>query len=448
MLAKEIRQRFIDFFVKEYGHRHIASASVIPENDPTVLFTTAGMQQLVPYMIGEAHPEGKKLVDFQKCIRTDDIDEVGDATHLTFFEMLGNWSLGDYFKEEAIKMSYQFLTNPVEKGGMGFDPERLCVSCFAGDEDAPRDDEAAEIWESLGFVRAEKASEDQKKRIYFYGKEQNWWGPAGQTGPCGPDTEIFYDIQGGPISSDEHPDDESGRFVEIWNNVFMQYNKQSDGSFLPLAQKNVDTGMGLERMASIMETKDSPFDTSLFATAKSKLREMASEPNENSLRIILDHIRAGVFILGDPMGVSPSNTDQGYILRRLIRRAIRHARKIGIESDFGAEIAKIFINEYKDVYPELDKNRDRILEELHNEEIKFNKTLENGLREMKKLFSSWDAENFDVQKAAEQAFFIYETYGFPVEMIIEELNREGFEFDSKRFVEIFDQKFKKHQEQS
>ena len=455
MLAKDIRQRFVDFFVKKHDHKQIASASVIPENDPTVLFTTAGMHPLVPYLMGEAHPAGKRLVDFQKCIRTDDIDEVGDNTHFTFFEMLGNWSLGDYFKKEAITWSYELLTSSFEEGGFGFSPDRICVSCFAGDSDAPRDEEAAEIWKSLGFVEADKALPDQKKRIYFYGKKQNWWGPAGKTGPCGPDTEIFYNLQEGPIGSDEHPDDDSGRFVEIWNNVFMQFFKTADEKYEVLAQQNVDTGMGLERMTAILQNKISAYDTELFESAKIKIAELAdgaylnSEDGKISERIVLDHTRASVFMLGDKMGVVPSNTDQGYILRRMLRRAIRHLKKLGIENNILPNLAEIFIANYKEVYPELEQNRVKILDEIRKEEAKFKSALENGLREMKKLFASFDKANaINTSEAAEKAFFLYETCGFPKEMIVEEMEKEGFNFDKKALSSAFDEKYKAHQELS
>ncbi len=454
MQAKEIRQRFIDFFVVKHNHNAISSASLIPENDPTVLFTTAGMQPLVPFLMGEAHPLGTRLVDCQKCVRTDDIDEVGDHTHCTFFEMLGNWSLGDYFKKEAIEMSYQFLTTPLDQGGMGIAPDKLCVSCFAGDQDAARDEEAAKVWESLGFVRADQAGPEEKKRIYFYGKKQNWWGPAGQTGPCGPDTEIFYNLKEGSIGANEHPDDDSGRFVEIWNNVFMQYNKTADGKIEPLKQQNVDTGMGLERMTAIMQGVPSHYESSLFDPVRQRIMEMSSSLDLSlpedlaSTRIIMDHIRAATFIIGDPSGVAPSNTDQGYILRRLIRRAIRHAKKLGIEDDFTTDLAKLYIDEYGEAYPELVQHKERIFEELHREEAKFKRTLENGLREMKKLFAGLNESEFDERQAAEKGFFLYETYGFPVEMIIEELEREGVKFDKTLFKDVFERKFKEHQDQS
>jgi alanyl-tRNA synthetase len=472
MKASEIRQRYIDFFVKKHGHKQIPSASVVPENDPTVLFTTAGMQPLVPFLMGEKHPAGTRLVDSQKCIRTDDIEEVGDDTHCTFFEMLGNWSLGDYFKKESIGMSYELLTTPWADGGFGIEAERLRVTCFEGDENAPRDEEAAGYWKELGFVEADKAGAEDRKLIYFYEKKKNWWGPAGQTGPCGPDTEIFFDRfpalnphEHAENSSQEmcdkyplkdgsgkcHPNCECGRYVEIWNNVFMQFNKNADGSFNELAQKNVDTGMGFERIVAVLEGKWTHYETELFAGVKEKIRSLingeVTEDAESvkSGRIIADHIRAAVFILGDKRGVFPSNKDQGYILRRLIRRAIRHAKKLNITQSFTNLLAEIFIEDYQSAYPELMENKRRILEELHKEEEKFKRTLENGLREMKKVFDGEEVRKLNTEDLAQKAFFLYETYGFPVEMITEELEREGFKFDQKFFIESFTKRFKAHQ---
>lgn len=379
MKASELRRLYIDFFVAQHGHKEIPGSSLIPENDPTVLFTTAGMHPLVPYLMGEAHPMGKRLVDVQKCLRTDDVDEVGDPTHCTFFEMLGNWSLGDYFKKEAIQMSYEFLTTPREEGGLGLDPKRLAVSCFAGDDDAPRDDFSANVWKELGF---------DEKRIFFYGKKENWWGPAGQTGPCGPDTEMFY-FTGDNLDEmwDTQPSDNLTPWVEIWNDVFMEYDKMEDGTYEPLEQKNVDTGMGLERVLAILNNAETHYETELFEEAIEQIRELAVDHNENSIeseRIIADHLRAATFIIGDEHGVTPSNNDQGYVLRKLIRRAIRHGRKLGIQGDFTTQISKIFIKLYKADYPELGKNEKRIIEALEKEEQKFSKTLENGESEIEK----------------------------------------------------------------
>lgn len=459
--AHQIRRQFIDFFVNRYGHKEIPSASLIPENDPTVLFTTAGMHPLVPYLMGEPHPSGKRLVDSQKSLRTDDIDEVGDATHCTYFEMLGNWSLGDYFKDLAIKMSYELLTLPWSEGGYGLDPARLFVTCFAGDSDAPRDLESAEIWKKQGSV--------SEGRIYFYPKKKNWWGPAGKTGPCGPDTEMFYDTMHGqdlknhkrllkvqdpypPIDKADfvpgqcHPNCDCGRFVEIWNDVFMQYNKKADGSFEPLAQKNVDTGLGFERMVAIQQGVESPFETELFADAIEKIfsyttYDRTTEKAKFASRVIADHLRAATFILGDRNGVSPSNVDQGYILRRLIRRAIRYAKMIEVEAIFTAEIAAIFIELYKDAYPELEKNRERILTELKNEEEKFSKTLAKGIKELEKMVAEKYPAKTGVITGAD-AFYLFETYGFPPEMTAEEGRRLGMDGVD---MPGFDEAFKKHQ---
>ncbi len=383
MKASEIRKAYINFFTKKHNHAAILGASLIPENDPTVLFTTAGMHPLVPYLMGEKHPEGKRLVNVQKCVRTGDIDEVGDKTHLTFFEMLGNWSLGDYFKEEAIKMSYEFLTNSTESGGLGLDPDRLAVTVFKGDEDSPYDEESAKIWESLGFVRNEDAWENQKRRIFSYNKKENWWGPAGLTGPCGPDSEIFY------YNSDEidkmwdtEPADDDTPWVEIWNDVFMQFYKNKEGSFEELKQKNVDTGMGLERITAILQGKDSAYETELFRPAMERICELQSVSNLISERVIADHIRSATFIIGDERGVTPANTDQAYVLRKLIRRAIRHGRKLGIKEAFTAQIAGIYIKIYSEMYPELKKNEKRIIEALEKEETKFQKSLISGEAEI------------------------------------------------------------------
>ncbi len=471
MHSKDLRRRFIDFFVKKHGHTEISGASLVPENDPTVLFTTAGMHPLVPYLMGEAHPSGRRLVDAQKCVRTDDIDEVGDATHLTFFEMMGNWalgnlSLGGYFKKEAIEWSYEFLTSSVEKGGLGLNPDKLCVSCFEGDADAPKDDVAAEVWESLGFVRATEAATGQRRRIFFYGKKENWWGPAGQTGPCGPDTEMFYYTgaeadpyqKGGPAENNE--------WVEIWNDVFMQYNKTAEGTFVPLKQQNVDTGLGLERVTAILQDKPTIFETDLFEPVMKTIYALSShnildsdgvkrplnEDEKKSTRIIADHLRASIFILADPRAVRPSNTDQGYILRRLIRRAVRHGLKMGIENFFTVQIADVIITMYKDVYPELQRNFDFIRAELQKEEEKFHSTLSQGLKEFDRLAQAKTkvTENDTVIDpiTGEEAFFLYETYGFPLELIEEELEKRGIYFEKVSFREAFEKSFKAHQEKS
>ncbi len=399
MLASELRQKYLDFFAKKHDHKIIPGSSLLPENDPTVLFTTAGMHPLVPYLLGEKHPEGTRLVDVQKCVRTDDIEEVGDPTHCTFFEMLGNWSLGDYFKAGAIQMSYEFLT-----AELGLDPERLMVTCFAGDENAPRDDEAASEWEKYGFRRAEDVKEG-KRLIFFYEKKKNWWGPAGQTGPCGPDTEMFYDLcpelpsgqhrEGASRAAIErymlkdgsgkcHPNCECGRYVEIWNDVFMQYNKDEEGHFVPLKQQNVDTGMGLERVTAILQGKASHYETELFASMITRIRSIAKVSDTVSERIVADHVRSAVFIIGDERGVTPSNNDQGYVLRKLIRRAIRHGRKLGIDGTFVVELARMVIGIYGDFYKELPKYEERIVNSLMKEEEQFQEALTNGEQEIAK----------------------------------------------------------------
>lgn len=433
MNSRTLRRKYIDFFVQKHKHAEISGASLIPENDPTVLFTTAGMHPLVPYLMGESHPQGRRLVDVQKCLRTDDIDEVGDTTHLTFFEMLGNWSLGDYFKEEAIKMSYEFLTKE-----LGFDPDKLSVSCFIGDNDAPKDEEAAKAWESLGFKR-----EGDKRRIYFYGKKENWWGPAGQTGPSGPDTEMFFDTGKLKCGEDCDPSCSCGKYVEIWNDVFMQYNKTADGTFEPLTQKNVDTGLGLERVAAILQGAPTIFETDLFVPIINKIRELAKDENIISFRIIADHLRAATFILADPHAVRPSNTDQGYVLRRLLRRAIRHGMKLGIEGFFLTQIAEMIIENYKDIYPELERARDFIRLALTEEEAKFLKTLGKGEKEFEKMLQKLEEENSTVING-EMAFQLYDTYGFPLEMTQELAKEHGLIVDCGSYEECF----KRHQEKS
>ena len=457
MKAQELRRTFIDFFVNKYNHAEINGAPLVPENDPTVLFTTAGMHPLVPYLMGEKHPQGTRLVDCQKCVRTDDIEEVGDSTHLTFFEMLGNWSLGDYFKEEAIKMSYELLTTPLDEGGLGFDPEKLYVSCFAGDDDAPRDDEAADIWKK----EMQAKGIDPEGRIFFFGKKENWWGPAGQTGPCGPDTEMFFDT-GKPKCCDKcDPSCECGKFVEVWNDVFMQYNKNEDGSFTPLKQKNVDTGLGFERVLGIIEGKESPFETELFSKIMTKIANLQTFSDENhvteetvndflnnldedkkiSFRIIADHIRSATFISVD--GISPSNTDQGYILRRLLRRVVRHGKKLGIEEDFLVELAKTVIETYQEVYPEVKDNELKVFNEFNQEEEQFKKTLNLGEKEFKKIVQGMEGKEKQ-EISGKQAFHLYDTYGFPIEMTEELASENDIKVDRKGFEEAY----KKHQEMS
>jgi len=431
MKAFELRKKYIDFFVSK-GHQEIKSAPVVPENDPTCLFTTAGMHPLVPYLSGENHPSGKRLVDCQKCIRTGDIDEVGDPVHLTFFEMLGNWSLGDYFKAEAIEYSFEFLTSPE---WLNIPLNKLAVTVFIGDENAPFDEEAYNIWRQLGIA---------EKRIAKCGKKDNWWGPAGLTGPCGPDTEMFYWTGEGEIP--EVFDHENKLWVEIWNDVFMQYNKKDDGSYEALTQKNVDTGMGLERVTAILQGKASCYETELFQPLFAKLDEIRGidtpEERIDSERIIADHIRAAVFISAD--GIAPGNVDQAYVLRRLIRRAIREANKIGIDKAFILDLAQIIINDYQETYPELRENEARIKEEFNIEEKQFAETLVKGTREFEKLIAKVPAH---IQKkiiSGKKAFFLYETYGFPLELTEDMAKENGFEVDRKGF----DKAYKKHQEMS
>ncbi len=504
MTSNELRRLFISFF-EQKGHVQIPSASVIPENDPTVLFTTAGMHPLVPYLMGQPHPSGKRLVNVQKCIRTGDIDDVGDASHCTFFEMLGNWSLGDYFKKEMIPWSWEFLTSP---DWLGLDKERLAFSVFAGDDDAPRDMESFDLWRSCGVPES---------RIFFLPKENNWWGPAGLTGPCGPDTEMFY-ITGEPCGPDCSPACSCGHYLEIWNDVFMQYNKQADGSFVPLEHANVDTGMGLERTIGVLTGTKSVYETDLFRDIIGKIEALSglkyAEAEGDSLRafrIVADHLRTATFILGDPHGVSPSNVDQGYVLRRLIRRAVRWGRQLNLQDGFTAEIAMTIIQQYREVYPELEHNRAYVIEQLLLEEKRFQRTLNQGLKEFEKaigrieqvrgLFSDMRSnlrqtlgesellkrlnqaqevarnvgsklrpapellamkeeiekfvsaidtiESFG-QKAegfmntlktinGRDAFKLYDTYGFPVEITMELAREQGLKVDEEGFAERFRQ---------
>lgn len=436
MTGSELRRKYIDFF-KGKGHAEISGKSLIPENDPTVLFTTAGMHPLVPYILGEPHPAGKRLVDCQKCVRTDDIDEVGDTAHLTFFEMLGNWSLGDYFKEEAIAFSYEFLTSPQ---WLGFSPDLLSVTVFAGDAEVPPDHEAAKAWKSMGIPES---------RIHFLGRKDNWWGPAGQSGPCGPDTEMFIDTLLPACGPDCKPGCHCGKYIEVWNDVFMQYNKTAEGTYLPLAQKTVDTGMGVDRTLAMFQGKKSVFETELFWPVIERLQEISgkhygAEPAvDTSFRIIADHLRSSVFIIGDDRGVKPSNLGQGYILRRLIRRAIRHARKLGMEGGFLGPLSAKVVAIYEDFYPELRERAAMIAMELTQEEARFSDTLQKGEHEFEKLLPNL-MKNPQKVIPGRVAFRLYDTYGFPIE-ITEELAREnGMRVDKKGF----DEAFEKHQELS
>ena len=486
--ANELRSLFLRFF-EEKGHARIPSASVIPENDPTVLFTTAGMHPLVPYLMGEKHPMGTRLTDVQKCIRTGDIDDVGDPSHLTFFEMLGNWSLGDYFKKEMIPWSWEFLTSP---DWLGLDPDKLAFTVFEGDQDAPRDEEAANLW------RAQGVKDDH---LFYLPKKHNWWGPAGITGPCGPDTEMFIIRDQPPCGPDCSPACSCGRYLEIWNDVFMQYEKQADGTFIPLKQKNVDTGMGLERTYCVLMGANTVYETEIFSGIIGKIEALSGrkygedEETTKSIRIISDHMRTATFIIGDDRGVTPSNVDQGYVLRRLIRRAVRHGMKLGMPAGFTCEIARVIIDQYKSVYPELERNGAHILEQLKLEEDRFQRTLKKGQAEFEKVWGNMmkkreaftalkankadpdavaaalrqlppspenkpiieqvkdgtvsDATIDGLLKATERmdgrsAFKLYDTYGFPIEITEEMAAEKGIEVD----VEGFQERFKKHQENS
>lgn len=450
MTADQLRKKYLDFFSQK-GHAIIPSSSVVPENDPTTLFITAGMHPLVPYLMGEKHPKGARLVNSQKSIRTIDIDEVGDATHHTFFEMLGNWSLGDYFKKEAIEWSWEFLTSPE---WLGLDKDRLACSVFKGDEDAPFDQEAYEIWKSLGMP---------EKRIAKLPKKNNWWGPAGETGPCGPDTEMFY-WAGDPNEVPESFNDDNDLWVEIWNDVFMQYNKTKDGKFEKLAQQNVDTGMGLVRVLAALNGLDDNYRTEIFWPIIEKIEELSgkkydgSEAIKRSMRIIADHIKSAVFIIAD--GVVPSNVQRGYVLRRLIRRAIRQGHQVGITDNFTAKVAKIVREIYGQVYPEITD--EKILKALGEEENKFRKTLERGLKEFEKYSQDVevsvpsindkfiDSKVTSTEKkyiSGKLAFDLYQTYGFPLEMVKEEAKYRGLEFGEKEEYE-FKVLLKRHQELS
>ncbi|MBQ4061300.1 MAG: alanine--tRNA ligase [Christensenellaceae bacterium] len=433
LTCNELRELYLKFFESK-GHTVIPSASLIPENDPTVLFTTAGMHPLVPYLLGEKHPAGTRLTDVQKCVRTGDIEEVGDASHCTFFEMLGNWSLGDYFKKEAIAWSFEFLTS---EEWLGIPKERLYFTCFAGDENAPKDTESAQYWMDNGV---------EESHIFFLPKENNWWGPAGLTGPCGPDTEMFIDTGKPACGPDCSPACDCGKYLEIWNDVFMQYNKKEDGTFEPLKQMNVDTGMGLDRTVCTLQGKKSVYDTEAFTGILAKIAELSGkeygsdDETTRAFRIIADHIRCATFILGDHNAVTPSNTDQGYILRRLIRRAIRFATKLGIAEGNLYKVAEQVIDQYKAVYPELDKNKDRIIDELNLEEGRFQKTIASGMKEFEKLVTYLK----DTTIPGKSAFRLYDTYGFPLEFTMELATEKGFTVD----VEGYDAAFKKHQELS
>ena len=472
MTSKELKEKYIEFF-KEKGHKEIPSASLVPENDPSVLFTTAGMHPLVPYLLSEDHPLGARLVNVQKCVRTGDIEDVGDSTHNTFFEMLGNWSMGDYFKSDSIRWSWEFLTG--EKW-LAIDPKRIKVTVFEGDGDSPRDEKAIKVWKKCfekagieGEIYSDKKMNNETARIFPLPKEDNWWGPAGEIGPCGPDTEIFIDLKK-PVNFEKCPDERNckpgcscGRYVEIWNNVFMEYFKTADGKYNSLKQKNIDTGMGVERTVAILNGFDNIYETDVLAPIIEKIKTLIPTPayrtgrlsqsereSTTSYRIIADHIRTAVFIISD--GIAPSNLDRGYILRRLLRRAIRHGNLLKMPNGFLLPLAEVVIDIYKEFYPELEKNKDKILEEIKKEEEKFEKTLERGLKELEKLELIGKAQRVEAEKEikvfnrvdAKKAFYIFQTFGFPLEMIQEELAKRGLLVNEEEFNE----EFKKHQQLS
>lgn len=426
MKAIDIRNKYLNFF-ERHNHKIIQGASLIPENDSSVLFTPAGMHPLVPYLVGEKHPSGNRLVDYQKCIRTIDIDSVGDSSHLTCFEMMGNWSLGDYFKEESIKMSFEFLTKE-----LNIPVEKISVTCFEGDNDCPKDMESAHVWEEVGIA---------KNHIYFFGKKENWWGPVGNHGPCGPDTEIFYDTGKEECSKECNPSCNCGKYIEIWNNVFMEYYKKEDGTYDELKQKNVDTGLGLERAAMTFQGKKSVFEIEIFKPIMDILEEMAKKQDVVSFRIIVDHLKASMLLISD--GVRPSNIDQGYVLRRLIRRIIRHMRKIEIDIEKLEELIIEYIEVLTEMYPELSKNKNVILEVLLAEKNKFMKTLINGEKEFTKAVNRANQDSKNIIEG-EIVFRLYETYGFPPEITEELAKEQGFDIE----IDAFEKLYKEHQEKS
>ena len=418
MKAIDIRNKYLNFF-ERHGHKLIPSAPLIPENDPSVLFNTAGMQPLVPYLLGEKHPEGTRLTDYQKCLRTNDIDEVGDNRHLTYFEMLGNWSLGDYFKEESIQMSYEFLTKE-----LGIPSEKISVTCFAGDDDCPRDTVSAEAWKKAGIL---------EDHIYYYGKDDNWW-IAGEEGPCGPDTEMFYDTGKEPCSEHCEPSCDCGKYVEIWNNVFMEYFKDKNG-YSKLKQKNVDTGLGLERMAMLLQGKETPFDTEIFEPVMKKLTELSKKDNIESKRIVAEHLRSSIMIISD--GGKPSNVDRGYILRRLIRRMIRHINKLEIDLSSLEDLVYLNIDTLNELYPELEANKEMIKSVIIEEKDKFVKTLAKGEKEFFKEISGIKEKSINVLPGS-MVFRLYDTYGFPPEVTKQLANENGFGIDIKEFNRLFE----------
>jgi alanyl-tRNA synthetase len=426
MLARELCKSYQQFF-EAHGHKRIRSASLLPENDPTVLFTTAGMHPLVPFLLGEPHPLGRRLVNVQKCIRTNDIEEVGDTSHLTFFEMLGNWSLGDYFKRESLAWSYEFLTQV-----LNLNPARLTVTVFAGDTDAPRDDVSADIWRSLGIPT---------ERIYFLPKQDNWWGPAGATGPCGPDSEIFYDT-GKPDHPNCGPGCPCGKWFEIWNNVFMEYNKTADGRYVKLRQRNVDTGMGVDRTAAVLQGRDDVFAVETLRPLIDHIEQLAGRRYSDNLkpfRVIADHVRASTFAIAD--GASPSNVEAGYVVRRLIRRAVRYGRDVDIRQSFCAGLSNVVVDIFAPAYPELAQNRERIADEIEREEGKFKGTLERGLREYQKVTQRTHDKSASALSATD-AFDLFETFGFPLPFTVELAREQGLAVDEAGFEALY----KAHQE--
>lgn len=436
MTGEELRQSFLNFFA-ERGHAIIPSAPLVPENDPTVLFTTAGMHPLVPYLLGEAHPKGKRLANVQKCLRTDDIEEVGDISHNTFFEMLGFWSLGDYWKQDSLRWTLEWFTRV-----LGLEQERISVTVFAGDSDAPRDDEAVQVWLGLGIPQ---------ERIYYLPKKDNWWGPAGKTGPCGPDSELFYDTGRPKHGPDCQPGCGCGKYIEIGNNVFMQYNKTAEGTYEPLKQRNIDVGLGLERILCMLSSTEDVYTTDLFAPIIARIRELrerqrskptlSPEQETRLTRIIADHLRAASFVIAD--GVTPSNVEQGYICRRLIRRAVRSGHELGIQGAFTAQIAQVVIDHYSQSYPELKQHQERILSELTREEERFSQTLARGLREFQKLEEGLRQKGEQVVPG-EAVFHLFDTYGFPPTLTAELAKERGMAAD----LEGFERMFKEHQERS
>ncbi len=422
MNAQELKDRYIRFF-QQRGHQPIPSAPLLPENDPTVLFTTAGMHPLVPFLLGEPHPQGRRLVNVQRCIRTNDIDEVGDSTHLTFFEMLGNWSLGDYFKEESLAMSYTFLTED-----LGINPARLAVTVFAGDEDAPRDEESAGTWRRLGIP---------SERIFYLPKTDNWWGPAGLTGPCGPDSEIFYNT-GLPDHPGCRPGCPCGRWLEIWNNVFMEYSKGADGSYTRLSQRNVDTGMGVERTLMTLQGRQDVFTVDTLAplvAAVERLSGRSYAEDPRPFRVIVDHLRAATFAISD--GALPSNVEAGYVVRRLIRRAIRYGRELGIRQNFCAEVGSVVVDEMGAAYPRLEARWAQVAEALDREETRFKQTLERGLKQVQKVVERVRAEG-NQSISGEAAFDLFETYGFPLPLTVELAAEQGLVVDEAGFEAAYE----------